>query len=115
MVKNKSVSPIRDWTKIELMQKNFLDDEQYRNWLLFKFGVNMALRISDLLKIRVSDVYNKNMTAREKFIIIEQKTGKVNELNINDTAMAALEKYRRLTQITYSKKFMFQSRKGINK
>ena len=44
---------------------------------LINFGVNVALRISDLQKLKFQDITKDN-----KIILREQKTGKVREIQI---------------------------------
>ena len=75
------VEPIRDWEGLISMLDYCWEHEQYRNWLMLKLGINFALRISDLLRLKVSDVYDSDMFPRNKFILREKKTGKEN-LNI---------------------------------
>ena len=49
----------------------------YRNYLIFTLGISIGLRASDLLRLKVGDF--KKPTP----YIIEQKTGKGRELNVN--------------------------------
>jgi integrase len=50
-----TVEPIRDLGKIEAMKK-ILRGQNVRDWLLFILGINSALRVSDLLRLKQSDV-----------------------------------------------------------
>ena len=63
-----TVEPIRDVGDIEKM-KSYLLASNYRDYLLFVLGINTGLRISDLLKLKVSDI-------RGKFhiVVTEKKT-----------------------------------------
>lgn len=64
------VEPIREKNKIELV-KRILKENGSRDYLLFLLGINSGLRISDILKLKISDVKDK------KYIELnEQKTGK---------------------------------------
>ena len=64
------VEPIRDKGKIEIV-KRILKEHGSCDYLLFLMRINKGSRISDILKLKVSDVKNK------KYIeLIEQKTGK---------------------------------------
>jgi integrase len=63
------VEPIKDLNKI-IQIKNILSDKP-RNLLLFRLGIESALRISDILKLNVSDVYNK-----KEIVVKEKKTSK---------------------------------------
>ena len=56
----------------------------------FKVGVNLGLRISDLLKLKYKDI---NYKTRE-LQLIEQKTGKKKTLRLNSQALAIIEQRR---------------------
>lgn len=49
------VEPIRDKRKIELV-KAILKKNGFRDYMLFLMGINSGLRISDILRLKVSDV-----------------------------------------------------------
>lgn len=68
------VEPIRDKRKIELV-KVFLKKNDFRDYMLFLMGINSGLRISDILKLKVSDVRGKQYIE-----VKEQKTDNI--LNI---------------------------------
>ena len=51
------VQPIREKEKIQEIQ-NFLRDNP-RDYLLFVLGLNTALRIGDILRLKASDVRSK--------------------------------------------------------
>ena len=72
-----TVEPLRkisDIKKVEII----LEKQNYRNLALFDFGINLGLRISDLLNLDVKDVKNK------KYIeLTEQKTKKKKKILIN--------------------------------
>mgnify|MGYP003290397140 CR=1 FL=1 len=73
------VEPIREREKIETVKK-ILKCEGMRNFLLFLIGINSGLRISDILKLKISDVKNKDYIE-----IIEQKTGKYKKFPITNS------------------------------
>lgn len=57
-------------------------------------GLNTALRISDLLRLKWDNVYNfKHHEFRTHFLINEQKTGKNNYVTLNYNATDALKDY----------------------
>lgn len=70
----KFVEPIRDKRKIELV-KVILKKNDFRDYMLFLMGINSGLRISDILKLKVSDVRGKRYIE-----VKEQKTDNI--LNI---------------------------------
>lgn len=49
------VQPIRSLKQIETIKK-LLKQQSLRDYCLFVLGINSGLRISDLLKLRISDV-----------------------------------------------------------
>ena len=54
-----AVEPIRDKSLIDMV-KRILKRQGSRNHLLFVMGINIGLRISDTLKLKVKDVRNKD-------------------------------------------------------
>lgn len=81
------VEPIRDKEKIELV-KLILKENGTRDYLLFLIGINSGLRISDILKLKVKDVLDK-----EYIEIKEQKTGKYKKFPITDSYSKILKEY----------------------
>jgi len=110
-----TVEPIRDWEKIQEMKSLLIDEQKYRDWLMLVLGLNFALRISDLLKIRVSDVYDPDMYPRNRLILREKKTNKENFLAITNSSRDALLDYVKYTRINFSDDYLFKSRKGGNR
>ena len=110
-----TVEPIRDWSKIQEIKSLLLDEENYRDWLLFSLGLNFALRISDLLKLRISDLYDNDMFPKNRVVLREKKTGKENILTITNGSRELLIQYHKLTRVKYSDDYLFKSRQGGNK
>ena len=55
----KLTQPIRDIVELDKIKKYYCDIKpNKRNYLLIVCGLNTALRISDILKLRWKDVYN---------------------------------------------------------
>ena len=83
--------PIKDREKVnELLY--YLRTKSPRDALLFQTGVNTVLRIGDLLRLKVKDVY-KDGKIREYIELNEQKTGKFNRIKITKTLAPVLENY----------------------
>ena len=81
------VEPIRDYNKLQDILE-YLKYENKRNYIMVMIGCYTALRISDILRLKVKDVKNKkNITMRE------QKTGKQKIIPINAVLRKALEDY----------------------
>jgi len=83
----KKVAPIRDKNKIQEM-KAILKRQNYRDYLLFDLGINIGLRISDLLQLKVKDVKNNY-----EINLKEKKTGKRNNPRINARLQEELNEY----------------------
>ena len=52
-----TVEPIRDWSKIQEIKSLLLNEENYRDWLLFSLGLNFALRISERTGLYLEDYF----------------------------------------------------------
>ena len=88
------VEPIRSRNHITQIKNVLKGQERYRDLLLFTVGVNTALRVSDLLQLRIGDFVDENREVRPRFHIREQKRGKRHEVVINKSIREALEPYR---------------------
>jgi len=100
------VQPIRDKNIIDKV-KNILKKNGTRDFLLFVAGINTGLRISDLLKLKVSDIKDKSHIEFR-----ENKTGKNKRFYISPILREHFDNY--IESMT-SEQFLFVSRKGNNK
>lgn len=82
-----TVEPIREIKDIRNVE-NILRKKNSRDLLLFTVGTNSGLRISDILKLNVGDVRNK-----EYITLREQKTGKFKRFPINRKLKPMFENY----------------------
>lgn len=80
-----------------------------RDWMLFKIGVNSALRIEDLAQLKVDD----NLL-RGYLYTREMKTGKEQSFEMNDQLAKDIKEYIKRNNL-YTGEYLFQSRKGKNK
>jgi len=83
----KIVQPIRDKNMIELLKQELLKSKT-RDYMLFVFGINTGLRISDILRMKVIDVKN-----RTHITLTEQKTKKTKKIKITHTLSVELNRY----------------------
>lgn len=81
------VEPIREKEKIQIV-KRILKASGTRDYLLFLIGINSGLRISDILRLKVSDVKGKNYIE-----LIEQKTNKYKRFPITKSFKSELEDF----------------------
>jgi len=103
------VQPIKGTKDINAM-KTYLKSKSLRDWALFVLGINSALRISDLLNLKISDVTDENGKIKDRVILKEQKTSKSKNFPLNDNVKSALKEY--LSIVKPSQTALFASRKG---
>ena len=106
-----TVQPIRSKEKIEEM-KSYLKSKNIRDYTLFTLGINSGLRISDLLKLNVSDILDENGKVRDRIDVREKKTGKAKTFPFNTNAHSALVEY--INSIDNTQIALFASQKGCN-
>lgn len=90
----KKVNPLKSVKDIKKLKNYFYERNEYRNYLLVVICLNTALRISDVLNIKKTDLYDfsKNK-CRQHLKIIEKKTGKEQVIYINKNIKDALKLY----------------------
>lgn len=106
------VEPIRDKKKIDDIKK-ILKVTNLRDYCLFTLGINSGLRISDLLNLKVEDVMDKKRKVKDRITLREQKTGKIKNFPIADTAKKAIMEYLIIRDFKLNEP-LFLSRKGKN-
>lgn len=87
------VEPIRDRKRIAQIKNQLRGQGRHRDLLLFTVGINSALRISDLLNLRIHHFLDERGLIRRRFAIKEEKRGKRQEVVINDSIREALGEY----------------------
>lgn len=109
-----SVEPIREIKTIKNI-RSILKGQSVRNELLFIFGINVGLRISDILKLKIEDLVKSNLkTVKDYVIITEKKTGKTKKFYIGDIVKKVIENYIKDLSNLDMNNYVFQSRKGEN-
>lgn len=86
-----ATQPIRNKKRLKKLAEYYLERGQCRNYALIVMGVYTALRISDLLRLKWSDVYDaeKNIF-RNHVEITEKKTAKTKRIALNKQVLGAL-------------------------
>ena len=120
----KIVEPIREKKQIEGI-KGILSTGKMgpRNVLLFSIGINTAYRISDLRRLKLSDVLTisrDRVVVKERLEMKEQKTGKHNSIIISKKLRKLILDYveKEFQEALVLREFdyyLFPSRKGENK
>lgn len=110
------VQPIRDLEKISEVRA-YLANKNKRDELLFCFGIYTGLRISDMLTIKVKDVYGKDY-----FYIIEQKTKRAKQRSKKYTVRKRIPIVKKLKKLITNyceclkmTDYLFKSRQGKNR
>ena len=89
-----ATEPIRNKQQLKALAEYFLSRGQLRNYFLIIMGTCTALRISDLLRLRWSDIYDdERQEFRTHVSLTEQKTGKTKTIALNKQVLNALRLY----------------------
>ena len=84
-----AVEPIRDKKKLNDM-KIYLKGKRLRDYTLFVVGINVALRISDLLALTWADILSDNKRSFKSINLREGKTKKKRNIELNKASQKAL-------------------------
>lgn len=82
-VKEYTSDPIKDINDIERIRDYLLNNERYRDNLLFIMGINFGLRISDLKTLKLGELINDEGMFRKEIILQERKTSKTKKRPVN--------------------------------
>lgn len=94
------VQPIKDLNDVTAIQNFFTKHQRIKMACLVQLGCNVALRITDLLSIKFSDIEDNLL------VLKEQKTGKTRKVTLNDRALSAIHELQK----HYPKdEYLFQS------
>ena len=104
----KTVQPIRDKKKIAIM-KTLLREKGEKYYILFRVGINVGLRVSDILSLIISD-----LRERKHVTIIEKKTGKTRRFLIPNSLQKEIATFIEKNNMK-DEDYLIQSRKGDNK
>jgi integrase len=100
------VQPIRDLETIGEIEI-FLKDKRERDYILFLLGIYTGLRVSDILRLKVSDLKDKSY-----LVIRETKTRKQKRIKIHTYLKKHLKPYLKEKD---PEEYVIKSRKGKNK
>lgn len=104
----KTVQPIRDKKKLNAM-KTLLKERNEKYYIMFRIGINVGLRVSDIISLKVSDV-----RAKEHITITEKKTSKTKRFLVPGTLQKDLADFIHKNNMA-DDEYLIQSRKGDNK
>ena len=105
------VDPIKSTRKLGAI-KALLRGSNLRDYALFAFGINAALRVGDLLALKVGDVLDGRGEIRGEIRVRMQKTGAEVRVDIPQTARDALSEYLQTRDLTDYDAPLFPGRDG---
>ncbi len=108
----KEVEAIKNPRDISKIKQFLLGEKSKRDYLLFVLGINVGLRIGDLLSLKIADVVDEASNIKRAVNIVEQKTGKQREFELNKSAREAIRLYLEEVTGCDSDTPLFFSRKG---
>lgn len=117
----KEVFPLKRKEDIEAMASWLYNNKEPKYFLAFTLGINLGLRVNELLSLKGSDVLTS--TGKVKYIedihdttdemrVYQSKTSKHRSCYLNKVCVEAIEWYRENVHRFKSKEFLFPSRKG---
>lgn len=86
------VQPIRDKKQLQDMQDYLKANYDYKYYVMFMLGIYSALRVGDILQLRVRDV-KKNGKIRDEVTVKAEKTDKLHDFPIGTELKKILKDY----------------------
>lgn len=90
------VEPIKKKEQIQAIEE-YLAKHNKRNQLIWVFGINTGLRVSDILALNIEDVEDKNYVE-----IKEKKTGKYKRFPLNNKLKELIKEYLIIRRNNYA-------------
>lgn len=105
------VLPIKDSNILKNVQETLLNSFRAgrRNYTIFQLGKATLLRVSDVMQLKKSDVFNSDGTIKQNTFIHDQKTGKANTLYLKPVHADLLAYYDWLQQQNMISEWLFPS------
>lgn len=109
----RTTDPVKDRNDAERLLGFYLTKDNYnlRNYLLIAVGLFTALRISDILLLKWSDVATEDGMVYDHIVVREKKTGKVNIIAVNMELRAAFRLY--IEEVGDIEGYIFKGRGGL--
>lgn len=95
--KGRAADPLKSSDEFQAIKEYILNSKskyRIRNYTLIAVGCTLGLRYSDLARLIVRDVFEKDGSVRDYVELFEKKTGKRSKNAITPVAREALELYR---------------------
>ena len=96
-IKQQTTSPLKDKDLIEAVKEQLLYSSKkhgYRNYMIFLFAIHTALRMNDVLTIRLQDIWDEQtLSINPSCHILESKTHKIADLDFSQELRKELKEY----------------------
>lgn len=96
-VRRQTTSPIKDKNLLEQVKEQLLYSSKkygYRNYMIFLFAIHTALRMNDVLTIRLQDIWDESaLSIKPSCPILESKTHKIADLDFSEELRKELKEY----------------------
>lgn len=96
-VRKQTTSPIKDVAVLDQIKEKLLYSSKkygYRNYMIFLFAIHTALRMNDVLTIRLQDIWNEDtLSVKDECPIFESKTNKIADIDFSDELRRELRDY----------------------
>lgn len=115
-----TAEPIKNIEDIMRISEYLIQNERYRDNMLFIVGINFGLRVSDLRQLRFADIINSNCTFKTTIPVFEQKTRNTRKvkknryITINTAVIEAVTLYLENTPGVLLSDYMFRSESNRN-
>ena len=105
------VLPIKDTNILKMVQDTLLDSVRAgrRNYTVFQVGKATLLRVSDVMTLKKSDVYNPDVSVKNTAFVHDKKTGKANMLYLKPVQQDLLQYHDWLVQENMNSEWLFPS------
>lgn len=107
------VSPIKDSNVLKAVQDTLLDSFKAgrRNYTIFQVGKATMLRVSDVMRLKQTNVFNADGTIQQNAFIHDHKTGKANLLYLKPVQQDLLTYRQWLSEQHLQSDWLFPSTK----
>lgn len=112
IAKANTVDPLKNKKDIQKIKQYLKGKDNKRDYMLFVVGINVGLRVGDLLKLKIKDVIDNNGDFKGKIVITEEKTDKTRNFKLNDSAKESIKLYLDSLKSYDIDDYLFKSRKG---
>ena len=115
IVPDHTAEPIKSMQDIIRVTTYLKEKGRFRDNMFFIVGINFGLRISDLSRLRFSDLINPDFTFKESFPVFEKKTRNTRKrkknryVSINDAVIEAVTLYLANTPGVSLSDYLFRS------